>query len=88
MLILAGQSFSLEGYLLSVEVLCSDWLRRPGLQVFATARDESSLNNLKALGIEPVHLEITSHQQIQEARRYVEERTGGTLDILVNNAYV
>ena len=56
--------------------------------MFATARDEKSLEDLKAIGIEPIHLEITDPQQIQEARKYVEERTGGKLDILVNNACV
>ncbi len=56
--------------------------------MFATARNEKSLDDLKAIGIELIHLEVTNPQQIQEARKYVEDRTGGTLDILVNNACV
>ena len=59
-----------------------------GVHTFATARDEKALEDLKSLGIEPLSLEVTSSEQISAARSYIERRTGGKLDILVNNAFV
>ena len=67
-------------------MLSNGLLRSSGAHVFATARREDHLNDLKAMGIEPIHLEVTDPKQIQDARKFVEERCGGRLDILVNNA--
>ena len=58
-----------------------------GLHVFATARNEKALADLTALGgIEALPLEVTSPESISELKRHIVERTGGSLDYLVNNA--
>lgn len=59
-----------------------------GLYVFATARRAEVLEDLKAIGIEAVVLDVTNPHQIQAARKHVEQRSGGRLDMLVNNAFV
>lgn len=57
-----------------------------GFRVFATARSASQLEDLTALGIEAITLDVTSREQIAAAATEVASRTGGILDILVNNA--
>ncbi|KAL2043224.1 hypothetical protein N7G274_004284 [Stereocaulon virgatum] len=58
-----------------------------GLHVFATARNEKAIADLTALeGIEALPLEVTSPESISELKNQIVERTGGSLDYLVNNA--
>lgn len=57
-----------------------------GLHVCATARNEKALEDLRAIGIEALSLELTSPKGIAEVKKHVSERTGGSLDYLVNNA--
>lgn len=57
-----------------------------GLHVFATARSEEALEDLATMGIEALSLEVTSPRGIAEVKKRVIERTGGSLDYLVNNA--
>ncbi|KAL9073872.1 MAG: hypothetical protein Q9161_002704 [Pseudevernia consocians] len=57
-----------------------------GLHVFATARNEKAVTDLKALGIEALQLEVTSPESVAEVKRHISERTSGSLDYLVNNA--
>ena len=59
-----------------------------GLRVLATARKASSMQALDAAGIETFELDVTKAESINSARDRVAKLTGGTLDILVNNAYV
>ena len=54
--------------------------------MFATARSKDAIRDLDAIGIETVALDVTSEDDIQAAKEHVEQRTGGTLDFLVNNA--
>lgn len=57
-----------------------------GLHVFATARNENAIADLRALGIEALQLEVTSPESVTEVKRHISERTSGSLDYLVNNA--
>lgn len=57
-----------------------------GVRVFATARDLSKIQYLKAIGLDTLQLDVTSEESIQNAVRYIESETGGRLDYLVNNA--
>lgn len=57
-----------------------------GLHVFATARNEKAVTDLKALGIEALQLEVTSPESIAEVKRHISDQTNGSLDYLVNNA--
>ncbi|KAK1640592.1 putative short-chain dehydrogenases/reductase [Colletotrichum phormii] len=57
-----------------------------GLRVFATARSLKSVANLTEKGIETLTLDVTSSESIATVKEEIERRTGGTLDILYNNA--
>ena len=60
----------------------------PEFRVFATSRKLESMEGLRDLGIETFILDVTKAGNIAELRKHIEELTGGTLNILVNNAYV
>lgn len=55
-------------------------------RVFATARDPAKMAALATLGIECLVLDVLSTQSIKHCIATVSEVTGGTLDILINNA--
>jgi 1-acylglycerone phosphate reductase len=57
-----------------------------GLHVIATARNKDVLKDLEGMGMSTLSLDVTSPEDIENARREVEQLTGGKLDILVNNA--
>ncbi|KAJ0413304.1 hypothetical protein BJY00DRAFT_306411 [Aspergillus carlsbadensis] len=58
-----------------------------GLRVFATARSLSSVANLaENSGIETLALDVTDRQSIAAVKAEIARRTGGTLDMLFNNA--
>ena len=69
-------------------ILPVNWLtyNQAGLRVFATARRMETMKELEVLGIETLHLEVTSEESIVSLHDEISKRTGGTLDILVNNA--
>jgi NAD(P)-dependent dehydrogenase (short-subunit alcohol dehydrogenase family) len=56
--------------------------------VYAGVRSEADYVNLGALGgnIVPVYLEVTDGSSIARAKATIDERTGGKLDAIVNNA--
>jgi len=57
-----------------------------GLRVIASARRVEVLEDLVALGIDTVQLDVTDLASIKSARDKVDQLTQGKLDILVNNA--
>ena len=57
-----------------------------GLHVFATARNEKAVTDLRTVGIEALQLEVTSPESIAEVKRHISDRTNGSLDYLINNA--
>lgn len=56
--------------------------------MFATARKVEAMKGLSELGIELLALDVTNIESVRAARDHVREATGGTLDILLNNAGV
>jgi 1-acylglycerone phosphate reductase len=58
----------------------------PGLRVFSVSRSKASMKSLADMGIEPIQLDPTNQGSIRLGRDEIAKRTGGTLDILVNNA--
>lgn len=54
--------------------------------VCATARDLSKIEHLRQLGCEIIMLDVTKPETIAAAAAIVETKTGGRLDMLVNNA--
>lgn len=61
-------------------------MKRQGWRVFATARRVDTVAELAALGIETLPLEVTSQDSIDALKKEVLVRTGGRLDMLINNA--
>ncbi|TKA66548.1 hypothetical protein B0A55_08497 [Friedmanniomyces simplex] len=60
-----------------------------GFYVFATARDPSNAADLSELSdVEILELDVTVPQTISRSKDIVAKRTGGTLDVLINNAGV
>ncbi|KAF2804124.1 NAD(P)-binding protein [Mytilinidion resinicola] len=60
-----------------------------GFHVFATARDPSKAADLSALSnVDILELDVTVPQTISQCKDTVTKRTGGKLDVLVNNAGV
>ena len=61
--------------------------RKTGYRVFATARDLTTVQELvDKYSIETLHLDVTSIESVGAAVEEISRRTGGKLDVLVNNA--
>ncbi|VDB85729.1 unnamed protein product [Peniophora sp. CBMAI 1063] len=59
---------------------------RQGLHVIATARRLEVIEDLRALGMTTLRLDVTDKEAIRSARDEIDELTGGRLDVLINNA--
>jgi 1-acylglycerone phosphate reductase len=59
---------------------------RKGHIVIATARNPSKMAHFEALNIQTITLDVLSAQSISECKSTLTELTGGSLDILINNA--
>jgi 1-acylglycerone phosphate reductase len=57
-----------------------------GYRVFATARNPSKMAALKSMGIETLTLDVMSEESISTCVSEVTKLTGGTLNVLLNNA--
>ncbi len=60
-------------------------LRERGYHVFATARKESDVDELRKEGFDAFQLDLADSASIRNAVAWVFEQTGGTLDALFNN---
>ena len=69
--------------------MCKHFHQR-GYYVFATARTPSKTGNLaqQSSDVEVLELDVTIPQTIERCKEIVAKRTGGRLDVLVNNAGV
>lgn len=63
-------------------------LQQHGFYVFATARDTSKISDIDSKNAELLELDVTVSSTIERCRDIVSRRTGGRLDVLVNNAGV
>jgi 1-acylglycerone phosphate reductase len=59
---------------------------KAGLRVFASARRLDAMADLAEAGIHTLELDVTNEDSVRSTRERISELTGGTLDILVNNA--
>ncbi|KAK7038219.1 hypothetical protein R3P38DRAFT_2905072 [Favolaschia claudopus] len=57
-----------------------------GYRVFATSRRLEPMEQLNAMGIETLILNVTDIAAIRKVKEEISAKTGGTLDILINNA--
>jgi NAD(P)-dependent dehydrogenase (short-subunit alcohol dehydrogenase family) len=60
-------------------------LRERGYHVFATARKDSDVDELRKEGFDAFQLDLADSASIRNAVTWVFEQTGGTLDALFNN---
>ena len=65
--------------------LALEWQSK-GYRVFATARSLPSMATLHDAGIECFEMDVTNIDALKAAEDHVSNKTGGTLDVLVNNA--
>lgn len=65
--------------------LAFEWHNR-GYRVFATARKVESMAALQEAGIECLSMDVTDPTSLKTVAEHVGKETGGTLDVLVNNA--
>lgn len=61
-------------------------MKKQGFDVYATARDIKDVEHLKSLGLNSLPLDVTKPDTISSCLDEVVKNTGGTLDILFNNA--
>ncbi|KAH9204933.1 oxidoreductase [Leptodontidium sp. 2 PMI_412] len=69
----------------SGHALATEFAQR-GYRVFATARSTASLQDLAQYGVELLTLEVTDAKSIAALKEEISKRTGGKLDMLINNA--
>ncbi|MCD4501364.1 SDR family NAD(P)-dependent oxidoreductase [Chromobacterium vaccinii] len=62
------------------------WFREKGWRVFASCRKQEDVERLRAEGFESLRLDVDDAGSIRSALDEVLTRTGGTLDVLFNNA--
>ncbi len=80
-----SQSILITGCSSGIGLDAAKQLHHLGFQVFAGVRDQTSESQLQALGITPVHLDLTQPDSIAQALQQVLQQTGGHLDALFNN---
>jgi short-subunit dehydrogenase len=61
------------------------YMAEQGYYVYAAARSMEKLQTMKSRNIEPLHLDVTDINSINNAVKQIEKTKGG-LDILINNA--
>jgi short-subunit dehydrogenase len=64
----------------------AQYLKYKGYQVFTTARQEKDVEKLKSLGFEAFLLDVREKQTIENTLKSILAITGGTLDVVFNNA--
>lgn len=57
-----------------------------GFRVFATARNLSKIEHLAMEGIDILELDVSSAASVTKAAAIISELTGGTFDVVINNA--
>jgi short-subunit dehydrogenase len=62
------------------------YLQEKGFQVFATARKQEDVEKLKELHFEAYLLDVTDKENISSVLKEILKLTGGTLDVVFNNA--
>ncbi|MFZ9659945.1 MAG: SDR family NAD(P)-dependent oxidoreductase [Arcobacteraceae bacterium] len=80
------QSILITGCSTGIGHATAYYLKEKGYRVFATARTYEDVEKLKKDGFEAFVLDVRDHKNITEVLKNITNLTGGTLDILFNNA--
>ncbi|MCV6602686.1 MAG: SDR family NAD(P)-dependent oxidoreductase, partial [Cohaesibacter sp.] len=68
-----------------IGLTCALGLKEKGWTIFATARKETDLQNLRNQDLNALYLDYTDQSSIDALVKTIMEQTGGTLDALFNN---
>ncbi len=79
------RSILITGCSTGIGLCCALALKEEGWEVFATARKDEDLENLRNQGLNALYLDYTEQNSIDTLVKTVLEQTGGTLDALFNN---
>ncbi len=80
-----GKSILITGCSSGIGLCVAQGLQSRGYRVFATARQSSDVQQLKAMGFESFVLDLDDSLSITNAVKNIMALTGGTLDALFNN---
>ena len=80
------QSILITGCSTGIGHATAVFLKEKGYLVFATARKEEDVTSLKELGFDAYILDVTKYETIHTTIEKVLKKTGGTLDVVFNNA--
>lgn len=61
------------------------YLKNKGYKVFATARDENDVQDLKDMGFDARYLDVREYETISETIKYILQKAG-SIDVVFNNA--
>jgi NAD(P)-dependent dehydrogenase (short-subunit alcohol dehydrogenase family) len=80
------QTILITGCSSGIGLQAASTLKDRGHRVFATARQSADVDKLTALGFESLLCDMQNSKSIQSAVQTLLAKTGGTLDVLFNNA--
>lgn len=83
---MAGKSILITGCSSGIGYSSALLLKERGYQVFASARKESDVAKLAALGLDSIALDVNNRASMEAALQQILQKTGGTLYALFNNA--
>lgn len=81
-----ARSIFITGCSSGIGYRAAQMLHERGYQVIASARDEASLKKLQDMGVTAVNLDVTHFDEYDNVLDTISKVTGGTLDVLFNNA--
>ena len=80
------KSILITGSSTGIGYRAAEMLREKGYRVFASARKAEDVTRLEQQGFEAISLDVADTDSINNGMDIILDRTGGTLDVLFNNA--
>ncbi|EPS3378921.1 SDR family oxidoreductase [Vibrio fluvialis] len=80
------ESILITGCSSGIGYYCAKELHKAGYRVIASCRKPEDVSRLNSEGIFCLQIDVTDAESVQRAVRETLEHTGGTLDVLFNNA--
>lgn len=83
---MSSPSILITGCSSGIGLAAATVLKQRGYHVFAAARKEDDVAQLKTQGLDAILLDVNNQASMTHALDYILQQTGGTLDALFNNA--
>jgi short-subunit dehydrogenase len=80
------QTILITGCSTGIGLQTAIYLKKQGFEVFPTARKEKDVAMLQILGFDAFLLDVTKEETISDTLEAILSKTGGTLDVVFNNA--